>query len=94
MPSFRSFTLTCLPIALCLCGRVAFEAFLLKPRDACLAADSPNNQPATTDLGLTPAPMPNWFEFKSADVVNKWVDELDNKSITGHAWDLWAHLPA
>jgi len=41
---------------------------------------------------LTPAPLPTWFKFQSNDTVNGWIDALDNKSITEHAYELWAAL--
>ena len=42
--------------------------------------------------GLVPAPMPEWFKFQSNDTVNGWINNLDNKSITAHAWELWGGM--
>ena len=50
-------------------------------------ADTPTN-----GLGLKVSPMPDWFQFKSNDVVNGWIDEHDGKSMTSHAWDIWGAI--
>jgi hypothetical protein len=37
-------------------------------------------------------PLPDWYKFQSAKTVQEWIDDLDNKAITGHAWDTWGAL--
>jgi hypothetical protein len=43
-------------------------------------------------LGLVFVPMPPWFKFRPAPEVQKWIDEVDSRAITEHAWDLWGGL--
>jgi len=43
-------------------------------------------------IGLVVTPLPDWFKFQSNDTVNGWIDTLDNKAITEHAWELWGAL--
>jgi hypothetical protein len=46
-------------------------------------------QVAITSLGLTPKPMPAWFNFLPESVIDTWVVNHNIKDMTTHAWALW-----
>jgi hypothetical protein len=48
--------------------------------------------PQKNGLDLVVTPLPDWFKYQSAGTVNGWVNDLDEKSITAHAWELWGAL--
>ena len=49
---------------------------------------------AITSFGLTPSALPRWFRPDPPAAINRWVAEQDLKSITAHAWKLWAAITA
>jgi hypothetical protein len=80
----------------CVCGWAAMRSFSAQSR----LPDDVNTAQQTSgansaDAGspdLVPAPLPDWFKFESNDTVNGWINSLDNKAITTHAWELWGAL--
>ena len=52
-------------------------------------APTADAQVPITSFGLTPKPMPAWFNFLPQSVINTWVVNHNIKGITGHAWALW-----
>jgi len=93
MMSFRSYTLTGLLLAACASGWIVARTALARSYEATSGSSISGNASAgDADQDLVPAPMPDWFKFQSNDTVNGWINTLDNKSITGHAWDLWGAI--
>lgn len=39
-------------------------------------------------------PLPDWYKFQSTKTVQGWIDNLDSKAITRHAWETWGALTA
>jgi hypothetical protein len=62
-------------------------------RSAARAQTAPPPSPAApvvmTSFGLTPKPMPTWFNFLPQNVINGWVVKHNVKAMTEHAWALW-----
>ena len=48
--------------------------------------------PGPNGIGLTYTPMPEWFEFRKAAEVQRWIDQNDTKAMIEHAWELWGGL--
>jgi len=57
-----------------------------------VAEQRPDALAVQNGVGLNVTPLPDWFKFQSNDTVNGWIDSLDIKAITGHAWELWGAL--
>lgn len=62
------------------------------PRAVAAAPPARAEDAPRTGLGLVVTPLPDWFKFQTSDTVNGWIDSLDSKSITQHAWELWGAL--
>src|SRR5690242_11519302 len=90
MLSIRLYISVGLLIAVCLCCWSMSRNVLVR------SSETPHANLAvrTEDSGndLVPAPMPDWFKFQSNDTVNGWINNLDNKAITGHAWEVWGAI--
>ncbi|MBV9122495.1 MAG: hypothetical protein JO112_03905, partial [Planctomycetes bacterium] len=86
-----------LPVLLVLGSMAVVVCGLLRPMAGPLTANAgkggsnPKAAPRTS-VGLTVTPLPDWFHLQSSDTVNGWINDLDNKSITAHAWELWGAL--
>jgi hypothetical protein len=51
-----------------------------------------DGQVTITSFGLTPRPMPAWFNFLPASTINAWVTNHNLREITGHAWAMWGAI--
>jgi hypothetical protein len=76
-------------------GCVVYAAFGLlvttnaAPHPRTMEADA---HPATGEAdsaSLTVEPLPVWYKFESSKTVQAWIDALDTKAITTHAYDIW-----
>ena len=90
MLSTRLYISVGLLIAVCLCCWSTSRNVFVRSSETPHA----NLAARTEDTGndLVPAPMPDWFKFQSNDTVNGWINNLDNKAITGHAWEIWGAI--
>jgi hypothetical protein len=88
----RSRLVTAAALGVFLCATVGLWRWCITvPHVAAAEPDAKASKEAVSQE-IKVEPLPDWYKFQSAKTVQGWIDDLDNKAITAHAWDTWGAL--